>query len=115
MASADPVSRVFGALADPTRRAILARLTEGEATVTELAAPFDMSLPAVSRHLRVLEAAGLVSRTRLATTRLSHLQPEPLGEVVGWLAGISSASLPYRWPADEDSGWPASAFPLNQQ
>jgi DNA-binding transcriptional ArsR family regulator len=114
MASADPVSRVFAALADPTRRAILVRLTHGEATVTELAAPFDISLPAVSRHIKVLEAAGLVSRTRLATMRLSHLEPEPLGEVVGWLAEISSAALRYQWPADEDHAWPASAFALDQ-
>ena len=115
MASADSVSRVFAALSDPTRRAILARLTHGQATVTELAAPFDISLPAVSRHIKVLEAAGLVSRTRLATTRLSHLEPEPLGEVVGWLAEISSAALRYQWPAVEDRDWPASAFALDQR
>jgi DNA-binding transcriptional ArsR family regulator len=115
MAPADRISRVFGALADPTRRAILARLTRGEATVSELAAPFDISLPAVSRHIKVLEAAGLVSRTRLATMRISHLEPEPLGEVVGWLAEIRSAALPYRWPAEADPGHQRRTLTLNQQ
>jgi DNA-binding transcriptional ArsR family regulator len=81
----DRLSLVFGALADPTRRAILARLTEGDATVAELAAPFEMSQPAVSRHLKVLENAGLISRTRRATARLSHLEAEPLREVTTWL------------------------------
>lgn len=82
----DQLSSVFGALADPTRRAILARLTEGDASVAELAAPFNMSQPAVSRHLKVLERAGLISRRRLATTRLSHLEAEPLREATSWLA-----------------------------
>jgi DNA-binding transcriptional ArsR family regulator len=82
----DRLSLVFGALADPTRRAILTRLADGEATVAELAAPFHMSQPAVSRHLKVLENAGLISRTRRATARLSHLQAEPLREVTTWLA-----------------------------
>jgi DNA-binding transcriptional ArsR family regulator len=82
----DRLSLVFGALADPTRRAILTRLADGEATVAELAEPFDMSQPAVSRHLRVLEDAGLISRTRRATARLSHLQAEPLRDVTTWLA-----------------------------
>jgi DNA-binding transcriptional ArsR family regulator len=82
----DRLSLVFGALADPTRRAILARLAEGEATVTELAAPFSVSQPAISRHLKVLEHAGLVSRTRRATARLSLLEAEPLREVTTWLA-----------------------------
>jgi DNA-binding transcriptional ArsR family regulator len=81
----DRLSLVFGALADPTRRAILTRLTEGDATVAELAAPFEMSQPAVSRHLKVLENAGLISRTRRATARLSHLEAEPLREVTTWL------------------------------
>jgi DNA-binding transcriptional ArsR family regulator len=83
----DRLSLVFGALADPTRRAILARLTEGDATVAELAAPFDMSQPAISKHLKVLENAGLISRTRRATARLSHLEAEPLRSVTTWLAG----------------------------
>src|SRR5450755_4276482 len=83
---ADQLSLVFGALADPTRRAILTRLADGEATVAELAEPFDMSQPAISRHLKVLENAGLISRTRRATARLSHLQAEPLREVTTWLA-----------------------------
>lgn len=82
----DELSAVFGALADPTRRAILMRLTEGDATVAELAAPFKMSQPAVSRHLKVLEQAGLISRTRRATARLSHLEAEPLREATAWLA-----------------------------
>ena len=77
---------VFAALADPTRRAILARLTDGDLTVAELAAPFAMSQPAVSKHLKVLEQAGLISRTRRATARLSHLEAEPLREATEWLA-----------------------------
>ena len=82
----DRLSLVFGALADPIRRAILTRLTEGDATVAELAAPFSVSQPAISRHLKVLEHAGLISRTRRATARLSHLDAEPLREVTTWLA-----------------------------
>jgi DNA-binding transcriptional ArsR family regulator len=82
----DRLSLVFGALADPTRRAILARLAEGEATVAELAAPFSVSQPAISKHLKVLEQAGLVSRTRRATARLSRLEAAPLREVTTWLA-----------------------------
>ena len=74
----DPLSTTFGALADPTRRAILARLAAGEASVTELAEPFDMSLPAVSRHLKVLQRAGLITRSRAAQWRPCHLAPEPL-------------------------------------
>jgi DNA-binding transcriptional ArsR family regulator len=83
----DRLDAVFGALADPTRRAILARLATGDATVGELAAPFRVSQPAVSRHLKVLERAGLISRTRRATARLSHLKAEPLREATVWLAG----------------------------
>ncbi len=83
----DQLSIVFGALADPTRRAILARLTEGDANVAELAAPFSMSQPAVSRHLKVLEEAGLISRHRQATARLSHLEAAPLREATRWLVG----------------------------
>jgi DNA-binding transcriptional ArsR family regulator len=82
----DRLSLVFGALADPIRRAILTRLTEGEATVAELAEPFSVSQPAISKHLKVLEHAGLVSRSRRATARLSHLEAEPLREVTTWLA-----------------------------
>jgi DNA-binding transcriptional ArsR family regulator len=84
--SPDQLNAVFGALADPTRRAILARLTEGDRSVAELSAPFTMSQPAISRHLKVLERAGLVSRTRRATARLSHLEAQPLREVTAWLA-----------------------------
>jgi len=86
MKETDQISLVFGALSDPTRRAILTRLTEGDATVAELAAPFSMSQPAISRHLKVLERAGLLTRTRRATARLSHLEAEPLREVTTWLA-----------------------------
>ena len=82
----DQLSLVFGALADPTRRAILTRLADGEATVAELAAPFAMSQPAISKHLKVLENAGLVSRSRRATARLSRLEAGPLREVTTWLA-----------------------------
>jgi len=83
---ADRLSAVFGALADPTRRAILAQLTEGDANVAELAAPFHVSQPAISRHLKVLEHAGLISRNRRATARLSHLEAQPLREATEWLA-----------------------------
>jgi len=82
----DRLSLVFGALADPTRRAILTRLADGEATVAELAEPFRVSQPAISRHLKVLEHAGLISRTRRATARLSHLEAGPLRDVTAWLA-----------------------------
>src|SRR5438552_18580814 len=82
----DQLSAVFGALADPTRRALLARLTKGDATVAELAAPFKVSQPAISRHLKVLEHAGLISRSRRATARFSHLEAEPLREATAWLA-----------------------------
>jgi len=75
----------FAALADPTRRAILARLASGEATVNELAAPFSMTLPAVSKHLKVLEAAGLVSRGRAAQTRPCRLEAAPLRGATEWL------------------------------
>ena len=81
----DQLTSVFGALADPTRRAILASLAGGDRTVGELGAPFSISQPAISRHLRVLEEAGLISRSRRATARLSHLQAEPLREAVSWL------------------------------
>lgn len=83
--SLDPLSETLFALADPTRRAILARLSKGEATVNELAAPFDMSLPAVSKHLKVLERARLISRSRTAQWRPCRLEPEPLKAVDGWL------------------------------
>jgi DNA-binding transcriptional ArsR family regulator len=82
----DQLSLVFSALADPTRRAILARLAKGEATVAELAEPFDISQPAISRHLKVLEHAGLIERSRRATARLSRLRAAPLREVTTWLA-----------------------------
>jgi len=83
----DQLDAVFGALADPTRRAILARLTQGEASVAEIAAPFSVSQPAISRHLKVLEEAGLISRRRKATARLSHLEAGPLREATEWLSG----------------------------
>ena len=82
---ADPLSATFAALADPTRRAILARLATGEATVTELAAPFDMSLPGVSKHLKVLREAGLVTQGRDAQWRPVRLEPSRLQEVSAWV------------------------------
>ena len=82
---ADPLSAKFAALADPTRRAILARLALGETSVSELAKPFDMSLPAVSKHLKVLENAGLIGRSRDAQWRPCRIEPEALKEVDGWL------------------------------
>ncbi len=84
--SVDQLSAVFGALADPTRRAILIQLTEGDLNVAGLSAPFAVSQPAISRHLKVLEHAGLISRTRRATARLSHLEAEPLRDATTWLA-----------------------------
>ena len=81
----DTLSQTFAALADPTRRAILARLALGEATVTELAQPFEMSLPGVSKHLKVLQHAGLVIQGRDAQWRPCRLEPEPLRDVAGWL------------------------------
>jgi len=80
----DPLSTTFAALADPTRRAILARLITGECSVTELAEPFDMSLPAVSKHLHVLERAGLISRGREAQWRPCRLEAGPLKQVADW-------------------------------
>lgn len=83
---ADPLSTTFAALADPTRRAILARLATGEATVGELAAPFDISLPAISKHLKVLQRAGLIEQTRHAQWRPCRLTPEPLRDLADWVA-----------------------------
>ena len=83
--TSDALTATFAALADPTRRAILARLSRGEATVTELAEPFDMSMPAISKHLKVLERAGLVARTREAQWRPCRLEPAPLKEVADWV------------------------------
>ena len=81
----DPLSATFAALADPTRRAILSRLASGEATVTQLAEPFRMSLPAISKHLKVLERAGLVAQGREAQWRPRRLEPAPLKEVSDWV------------------------------
>ncbi len=86
-ASMDPLSTKFAALADPTRRAILARLVLGETSVTELAEPFAMSMPAVSKHLKVLEHAGLVTRGRAAQWRPCRIEPAALREVDDWLEG----------------------------
>lgn len=85
VSTADPLSVVFSALADPTRRAILGRLAQSDATVAELAEPFEMSQPAVSKHLKVLEGAGLISRSRVATSRYSHLEAERLREANEWM------------------------------
>ena len=84
-AAEDRLSLTFAALADPTRRAILARLTSGEASVTELAKPFDMSLPAISKHLKVLENAGLIARGRDAQWRPCRLDAGPLREIADWV------------------------------
>lgn len=84
-ASADALSVTLSALADPTRRAILARLAQGEATVTELAQPFEMSLPAVTKHLNVLQRAGLIARGRQAQWRPCTLQAAPMREVADWV------------------------------
>ncbi|WP_363799518.1 metalloregulator ArsR/SmtB family transcription factor [Lysobacter firmicutimachus] len=83
--SVDSLSITFAALADPTRRAILARLAQGEAGVTELAEPFQMSLPAISKHIKVLERAGLIARGREAQWRPCRLEPARLQEISGWL------------------------------
>jgi DNA-binding transcriptional ArsR family regulator len=80
----EQLDRTFAALADPTRRAIIARLAGGEATVTELAAPFDMTLPAVSKHLKVLERAGLIARSRERQSRPARLEAGPLKEIAEW-------------------------------
>jgi DNA-binding transcriptional ArsR family regulator len=85
MKADDRLSVVFGALADPTRRAIIARLAEGDATVTELAEPFSISMPAISRHLKVLERAGLISRSRSGQWRSSTLEAAPLKEATDWM------------------------------
>ena len=82
---AEELTLIFGALADPTRRAILTRLADGDATVNELAEPFAMSLPAISRHLKVLERAGLIVRGREAQWRPSRLETQPLDEAVAWM------------------------------
>ena len=82
---ADHLSTTFSALADPTRRAILARLARGEANVAELAEPFDMSQPAISKHLKILERAGLVSSSQAAQRRPRRLEARPLGEATEWL------------------------------
>ena len=81
----DPISSTFAALADPTRRAILSRLASGEASVTELAEPFEMSMPAVSKHLKVLERAGLIARSREAQWRPCRLEAAPLKDVADWV------------------------------
>ncbi len=86
MTADDPLSTVFAALADPTRRSILDRLAQGERSVTELAEPFDMTLPAVSKHLKVLERAGLVERSRSAQWRPCRLRALPLRDASDWLA-----------------------------
>jgi DNA-binding transcriptional ArsR family regulator len=83
--TSDHLSATFAALADPTRRAILARLLTGEASVSELAEPFDMSMPAVSKHLRVLERAGLIARRRDAQFRHCRIEPGPLKDVAQWM------------------------------
>src|SRR5437763_16905162 len=85
--TSDPLSVTFAALADPTRRAILARLAEGQASVTELAKPFDLSRPGISKHLKVLQRAGLITQSRNAQWRPCRLEPAPLKEVEEWVEG----------------------------
>ena len=87
----DQLNLTFAALADPTRRSILTRLADGEATVNELAEPFSVSLPAISRHLKVLERAGLIARSREAQWRRSRMQPAPLDEAVEWMQSRKQA------------------------
>ena len=89
----DQLSSTFAALADPTRRAILAKLATGECSVTELAEPFEMSMPAVSKHLRVLERAGLIVRGREAQWRPCRIKPAPLKEIADWLEAVSYTHL----------------------
>ncbi|MEH2251947.1 ArsR/SmtB family transcription factor [Nostoc sp.] len=83
--STDQLSVIFAALADPTRRAILAHLAKGEASVTELAKPFEMSLPAISKHLKVLERAGLITRSREAQWRPCQIEAQPLKDAADWI------------------------------
>jgi DNA-binding transcriptional ArsR family regulator len=91
MTRSERLDATFAALADPTRRAILARLASGEASVTELARPFAVSQPAISKHLKVLERAGLISRGRDAQRRPCRLEARPLAEATGWLEGYRQA------------------------
>ena len=84
--SASPLNTTFAALADPTRRAIISRLAQGSATVTEIAEPFNISLPAISKHLRVLEGAGLLMRQKKGRIHYCHLSPQPLKEAAKWLS-----------------------------
>jgi DNA-binding transcriptional ArsR family regulator len=86
--TSDPLDRVFAALADPTRRSILTRLASGEASVTELAEPFKISQPAISKHLKVLERAGLIVRGQDAQRRPSRLEAKPLDDVSDWVEGL---------------------------
>lgn len=88
--NSDELDRTFAALADPTRRAILARLATGEATVNQLVEPFDMTQPSISKHLKVLEQAGLISRGRAAQTRPCRLEPAPLQEIAQWVGMYTS-------------------------
>src|ERR671923_104959 len=98
----DRLSLTFGALADPTRRAILARLRKGGASVTELAEPFDMSLPAISKHLKVLERAGLVARGREAQWRPCRLEAKPLAEANEWLENYREIVITRNFDAPRD-------------
>ena len=113
--TADHLSATFAALADPTRRAILARLASGECSVTELAEPFDMSMPAVSKHLRVLERAGLIARGREAQWRPCRLEAAPLKEVADWAeryrahlgaASRSPRDVPAATESEGEETWP---------
>ena len=111
---ADHLSATFAALADPTRRAILARLASGECSVTELAEPFDMSMPAVSKHLRVLERAGLIARGREAQWRPCRIEAGPLKEVADWAEryrhiwerASTGSTLPAGTESEGEETWP---------
>ncbi len=105
---ADRLDGVFAALADPTRRTILARLLSGELAVTELARPFDISLPAVTKHLKVLESAGLITRGRAAQWRPCRLESAPLEEAARWLESYRNGR---RWRAPARSGIKRGASP----
>jgi DNA-binding transcriptional ArsR family regulator len=116
--SSDQLSATFAALADPTRRAILARLASGERSVTELAEPFDMSMPAVSKHLRVLERAGLITRGREAQWRPCRLEAAPLKQVAEWTERYRAMweqhfdrleTLLTRAQSEGEEAWPSAA------
>ena len=113
--SADRLSQAFSALSDPTRRAILARLASGDASVNELVEPFNLSQPAISKHLKVLENAGLISRGRVAQSRPCHLEVEPLKSVADWIeqhapGDAAAALVAHHWERGGDLRAAAAAY-----